>query len=65
MNEALRIVLPVYLIAFFGVAFVWRSCLVWKRTGINPYVVGKTNKPIDFIENVYPIPTGLLPVATI
>lgn len=57
MNEALRIILPVYLAVFFLVAFVWRSYLVWKRTGINPYVVGKLNRPIDFVENYYPVPT--------
>ncbi|MEQ1604043.1 MAG: isoprenylcysteine carboxylmethyltransferase family protein [Pyrinomonadaceae bacterium] len=57
MNEALRIILPVYLAAFFLIAFVGRSYLVWKRTGINPYVVGKTNRPIDFVEGYYPVPT--------
>ena len=65
MDDALRIILPLYLLAFFGIAFVWRSFLVWKRTGINPYVVGKTDKPIDFIENIYPIPVLLLIVVTI
>lgn len=57
MNEALRIILPVFLAVFFLVAFVGRSYLVWKRTGINPYVVGKLNRPIDFVENYYPVPT--------
>lgn len=65
MNEALRIILPVYLVAFFVIAFAGRSFLVWKRTGINPYVVGKTDKPIDFIESLYPIPLVLLLVTTI
>src|SRR5215203_1553305 len=65
MENALRIILPLYLLAFFGIAFLWRSFLVWKRTGINPYVVGKTDKPIDFIENIYPIPVLLLIVVTI
>lgn len=60
MDEILRIVLPLYLLAFFGIAFVWRSVLVWKRTGINPYVVGKTDSPIDFIESVYRLPVILL-----
>ena len=57
MSEALRIILPVYLVAFFLIVFVGRSYLVWKRTGINPYVVGKTNRPIDFVEGYYPVPT--------
>ncbi len=65
MDELLRIILPLYLLVFFGVAFVWRSYLVWKRTGINPYVVGKTDKPIDFIENIYPIPVVILLTVTI
>ncbi len=65
MNEALRIILPLYLLAFFGIAFVGRSYLVWKRTGINPYVVGKTDKPIDFIENLYPFPLVILLIVTL
>lgn len=65
MNDALRIILPAYLIAFFVIAFAWRSYLVWKRTGINPYVVGKTDKPIDFIESLYPVPLVLLLATTI
>jgi protein-S-isoprenylcysteine O-methyltransferase Ste14 len=65
MNEALRIILPSYLLVFFGIAFVWRSVLVWKRTGINPYVVGKSDKAIDFIENIYPIPVLLLLTTTV
>ena len=65
MDDALRIILPLYLLAFFGIAFVWRSFLVWKQTGINPYVVGKTDKPIDFIENIYPIPVLILIAVTI
>ena len=65
MDELLRIILPLYLLTFFIVAFVWRSYLVWKRTGINPYVVGKTDKAIDFIENIYPIPVLILAVVTI
>ena len=55
MDEALRIILPVYLTGFFVIAFVGRSYLVWKRTGINPYVVGKSDRPIDFIESYYPV----------
>lgn len=65
MEELLRIFLPLYLLAFFGIAFIWRSVLVWKRTGINPYVVGKTDKPIDFIESIYPVPIVILAVVTV
>ena len=65
MNEALRIILPVYLAAFFLVAFVGRSYLVWKRTGINPYVGRKSGRPIDFIEGFYPVPLILILVTTL
>ena len=65
MDDVLRIVLPLYLLAFFGIAFVWCSVLVWKRTGINPYVVGKTDSPIDFIESVYRLPVILLVVIAV
>jgi len=64
MAEALRIILPVYLLAFFLVAFLWRSYLVWKRTGINPYAIGRGNKPVDFIEHIYPFPMILILIAT-
>lgn len=65
MTEVLRILLPLYLLAFFLIAFVARSYLVWKRTGINPYVVGKTDRPIDFIEGFYPIPLVLILLTTL
>ncbi len=65
MKEALRIILPLYLLAFFVVAFLWRSYLVYKRTGVNPYVVGKSDRPIDFIENNYPIPLVVIAINTL
>src|SRR5215203_5853606 len=65
MEDVLRIILPLYLLAFFGIAFLWRSYLVWKQTVINPYVVGKTDRPIDFIENIYPIPVLVLIAVTV
>ncbi|MEJ7623576.1 MAG: hypothetical protein WKF34_06255 [Pyrinomonadaceae bacterium] len=65
MNEALRIILPAYLAAFFLIAFVWRSYLVYKRTGINPYVVGKTKRPIDFLEAYYRVPTLVILATTL
>lgn len=64
MKEALRIILPLYLAAFFVVAFLWRSYLVYKRTGVNPYVVGRSDRPIDFIENYYPIPLVVIALTT-
>ena len=49
MEELLRIVLPVYLVAFFGLAFVWRSVAVYRATGINPYVLGGSDNAYDYI----------------
>jgi protein-S-isoprenylcysteine O-methyltransferase Ste14 len=65
VDEALKIILPLYLAAFFLIAFVGRSYLVWKRTGINPYVVGKTARPIDFVESYYPVPTIVILTTTL
>lgn len=49
MDEVLRIVLPVYYFAFFAVAFVWRSFVVWKKTGINPYVLKNADDAYGYI----------------
>jgi protein-S-isoprenylcysteine O-methyltransferase Ste14 len=63
MDEALRIILPVYLSAYFGVAFAWRSIAVWRRTGINPYVLGRTDSAYDYIGVVFRLVFGLLGAA--
>ena len=36
----LKIFLVVYLILFFGIAFIWRSYKTWQATGVNPYRLG-------------------------
>jgi protein-S-isoprenylcysteine O-methyltransferase Ste14 len=60
MDEILRIILPLYLVAYFGVAFVWRSVAVWKQTGVNPYVLGKTDDAHDFIGVVFRLTFALI-----
>jgi protein-S-isoprenylcysteine O-methyltransferase Ste14 len=40
MATVLRYFLPLYLVTFIATAFVWRSLVVGKRTGINPYMLG-------------------------
>lgn len=65
MDEALRIILPVYLIAYFGIAFAWRSIAVWRRTGINPYVLGRTDSAYDYIGVVFRLVFGLQAAAII
>jgi protein-S-isoprenylcysteine O-methyltransferase Ste14 len=49
MEDVLRIILPAYLIVYFAVAFVWRSVVVYKTTGINPYVLGGSDNAYDYI----------------
>lgn len=49
MDSILQYFLPAYLIVYFAAAFFWRSYLVWKRTGINPYKLGKTDNAHDFV----------------
>jgi hypothetical protein len=49
MDAILRYVLPIYLIVYLTFAFFWRSYWVWKRTGVNPYLLGKTDNAHDFV----------------
>lgn len=49
MNNFLRVFLPAYLVLYFALAFFWRSYLTWKRTGVNPYKLGKTDNAHDFV----------------
>ena len=39
MADGLRLLAPLLLAAYLGVTFVWRSYRVWRRTGVNPYVL--------------------------
>jgi protein-S-isoprenylcysteine O-methyltransferase Ste14 len=49
MDSVLRYFLPAYLIIYLAAAFFLRSFLVWKRTGVNPYVLGKRDNAHDFV----------------
>ncbi len=49
MDTLLRFFIPIYLLVFFGAAFLWRSVLVWKQTGVNPYRLGGGDTAHDFI----------------
>lgn len=41
MNDGVRVIAPVLLLLYVGVTFVWRSYLVWRRTGVNPVVLSR------------------------
>lgn len=59
-------ILPLYLATFFIVAFLWRSYLVYRRTGVNPYVVrGDLARPIDLVGVLYRVPAALLVFVTL
>jgi len=49
---SLRYFLPVFLFAYVIAAFVWRSYIVWKRTGINPIVFKRSDNAHDFIGRI-------------
>jgi len=49
MTAFLKIILPIYLVLFFGLAMFWRSYLAWKRTGINPYALGNGDSVHDYV----------------
>lgn len=49
METALKIFLPLYFLAWFALAFAWRSYLTWKRTGRNPHRLGNSDNAHDFV----------------
>lgn len=49
---SLRYFLPIYLVAYFSSAFLWRSYVVRKRTGVNPVVFKGSNNTHDFIGRI-------------
>lgn len=48
-----RIGLPVYLLAFFGIVMVWRSYRVWRRTGLNPYVLTRGDDTHSYVGRLF------------
>jgi protein-S-isoprenylcysteine O-methyltransferase Ste14 len=49
LQTALKIFLPAYLIILFVTAFLWRSIAVWKKTGVNPYKLGRNQSAHDLV----------------
>lgn len=41
MGDSSRLLAPLLLVLYVSVTFVWRSYLVWRRTGVNPYVLSR------------------------
>jgi protein-S-isoprenylcysteine O-methyltransferase Ste14 len=55
MDIFIRFFLPIYLAVFFLTAMLWRSLLVWKQTGVNPYRLGGNDTAHDFIGRLFRI----------
>ena len=49
----LRYFLPIYLFVYILVAFVWRSYVVWKHTGINPVTFKDSDNAHDFVGRIF------------
>jgi protein-S-isoprenylcysteine O-methyltransferase Ste14 len=49
MEQILRIILPIYFIIYFGIAFVAKSIIVAKRIGKNPLVLPKDDTAYGLI----------------
>ena len=49
MDEILRLILPIYFIIYFGLAFVLKSLIVAKRIGKNPLVLPKDDSAYGLI----------------
>ena len=49
MHAWLRWLLPAFFIVYLAAALVWPTWRTWKRTGINPYALGNSDKAHDYI----------------
>jgi len=61
VDELLSIFLPVYFLAFFGLAFFWPTWRNYKKTGVNPYRLKDSRGPERVVSRYF----GLLPVAAL
>jgi protein-S-isoprenylcysteine O-methyltransferase Ste14 len=58
----LKYFLPLYLLAYLGAAFFWRSFVVWKKTRVNPIVFKGTDDAHDFIGRIFKLLFALIVV---
>jgi protein-S-isoprenylcysteine O-methyltransferase Ste14 len=55
-----RYFLPACLLAYFFTTIVWRSYVVWKKTGIKPFTFKNFDTAHDFVDRVYKLTFALL-----
>jgi protein-S-isoprenylcysteine O-methyltransferase Ste14 len=65
VDTLLKYLLPAYLVVYFGVAFLWRSYVVWKRTGANPYAFGKADNVHGFVGFLFRLTLATIVVVVI
>lgn len=46
-------VLLVYIVVYFTAAMFWRSYRLWRKTGVNPYVLGAGDNVYDFVGQLF------------
>lgn len=63
MENFLRIFLPLFFVVFIGVTFVWRPLLVWRATGVNPFVATRGDSAHDFVVRLFRVVVLLALVA--
>jgi protein-S-isoprenylcysteine O-methyltransferase Ste14 len=61
----LRYFLPVYLLVYFGTAFFLPTFRVWRRTKINPLVLGNSDDARDYIGRVFKIVMAMIAVVVL
>lgn len=65
MEQLLRYLLPLYLVVYVFSAFFWRSYKVWKASGINPFILGRSDTAHDYIGKVFKIIFALITATVI
>src|SRR5215813_11167621 len=55
-----RYFLPACLLAYLFMTLLWRSYVVWKKTGINPFTLKNFDTVHDFVGRVYKLNFALL-----
>ena len=60
-----KYLLLIYFVTYMLIAFVGRSFLIWRKTGINPYVMGKEDNAHDFIGKLFRILVIMVPLVVV
>lgn len=50
-----QLFLPIATLIYFLFVFVLRSIILWRQTGVNPFVFGHTDKAHDYVGRVYKV----------